>query len=51
MINNTNNVSQAFRTALEFALRWEGGYINHPADKGGETNFGVTSAVYKHYRI
>lgn len=43
--------SQAFSAALEFVLRWEGGYVFHPADKGGETNFGITSAVYKHYRI
>ena len=50
-MNNTSNTNQAFSTALEFVLRWEGGYANHPSDKGGETNFGVTSAVYKHYRI
>lgn len=31
-------------------LRWEGGYVNHPHDKGGETNYGVTLAVYNHYR-
>jgi len=43
-------VSDAFSKALEFALRWEGGYSNHPADRGGETNFGVTHAVYNAYR-
>lgn len=43
-------MSDSFVKALEFALRWEGGYSNHPADKGGETNFGVTHAVYDAYR-
>lgn len=27
----------------------EGGYSNHPADKGGETNFGITAAVARRY--
>jgi lysozyme family protein len=30
-----------FDRAMEFTLRWEGGYINHSADPGGETNFGI----------
>jgi lysozyme family protein len=42
-------VSDSFARALEFALRWEGGYSLHPNDKGGETNFGIT-AVYDAYR-
>lgn len=40
----------SFESALKFTLQWEGGYINHPADPGGETNFGVTHAVYTQYR-
>lgn len=28
-------------------LRYEGGYVNDPLDKGGSTNKGVTIAVYK----
>lgn len=36
--------------ALRFTLRWEGGYVNHPADRGGETNKGVTTATYRAYR-
>lgn len=39
-----------FDAALAFALRWEGGYSNHPSDTGGETNKGVTHATYNSYR-
>lgn len=31
-------------------LQWEGGYSNHPADRGGETKHGITCAVYMAYR-
>jgi len=40
----------SFDTALRFVLQWEAGYSNHPADKGGETNRGVTATVYAQYR-
>ena len=30
-----------------FILSWEGGFTNHPADKGGTTNKGVTIATWK----
>jgi lysozyme family protein len=30
-----------FRRALQFTLKWEGGYINDPADPGGETKYGI----------
>ena len=30
-------------------LEHEGGYVNHPSDPGGETNLGVTRAVYEQY--
>lgn len=38
--------SAPFSNALPFVLRWEGGYVNHPADPGGATNKGVTQKVY-----
>lgn len=38
--------SVPFSNALPFVLRWEGGYVNHPADPGGATNKGVTQKVY-----
>lgn len=40
----------AFQQALNWVLKWEGGYVNHPNDPGGETNRGVTKAVYDAYR-
>ena len=42
--------SVEFLAALPFILRWEGGYVNHPADPGGATNKGVTQAVYDTWR-
>lgn len=36
-----------FRKAHEFTARWEGGYVNHPSDPGGETNLGVTKRVWE----
>jgi len=30
-------------------LKWEGGYVNDPADLGGPTNKGVTLSVWKQY--
>lgn len=34
-----------FSEALQHVLKHEGGYIDHPDDPGGETNFGITVAV------
>lgn len=31
-------------------LKWEGGFVNDPADSGGATNKGVTLGTYKMYR-
>jgi lysozyme family protein len=42
--------SAAFDASLPFVLRWEGGYVDHPADPGGRTNKGVTQAVYDRWR-
>lgn len=38
-----------FQKCLEEILRWEGGYSDHPHDKGGVTNRGVTKATYQHW--
>lgn len=34
-----------FETALKKTLEHEGGYVFHPNDPGGETNYGITKAV------
>lgn len=39
-----------FEKALKYALQFEGGYVNDPADPGGATNKGITQAVYNAYR-
>lgn len=31
-------------------LKWEGGFVNHPNDKGGATNKGITIDTYTYYR-
>ena len=35
-----------FNKALQFVLKWEGGYSNNPNDKGGATNKGITQNTY-----
>ena len=40
----------SFDESLAFALRWEGGYVNHPHDRGGATNKGVTQRTYDEWR-
>jgi lysozyme family protein len=39
-----------FPEALRLVLLHEGGYVNHPRDPGGATNFGVTQRVYDAHR-
>lgn len=36
--------------ALEWLLEEEGGWSNHPADRGGKTMFGITQATYDQWR-
>ncbi|MFN3888968.1 MAG: glycoside hydrolase family 108 protein [Beijerinckiaceae bacterium] len=39
-----------FTACLSFTLKYEGGYVDHPADPGGATNFGVTRATLARWR-
>jgi lysozyme family protein len=38
-----------FDMSFHELLRFEGGYVNHPSDPGGETNWGITVAVARQY--
>lgn len=35
-----------FESAVAYVLKWEGGYVNNPADPGGETRFGISKRNY-----
>ena len=39
-------MSEAFEAALEFTLRWEGGYSEDAADPGGATKYGISARTY-----
>lgn len=34
---------------IPFVLKWEGGYVHHPNDRGGATNKGVTYKTWEAY--
>lgn len=40
-----------FNKAVNLVLKWEGGYINHPRDPGGETKYGISKRTYPHLNI
>lgn len=34
---------------IPFILKWEGGFSNHPLDKGGATNKGITISTFRQF--
>ena len=44
-------MSSIFDSAIEKTLAHEGGYVNDPADPGGETNYGISKRAYPHLDI
>ena len=40
-----------FAAVMTEVFRHEGGYVNHPKDPGGETNFGITKRTYPNENI
>lgn len=41
----------SFDKALEFTLRWEGGYVFDHDDPGGETKYGISKRAYPNVNI
>jgi len=50
MMVEFNSMNEHFELALSFTRKWEGGFVNHPADPGGKTNFGITQRVFDSWR-
>ncbi|MEN2997548.1 MAG: glycosyl hydrolase 108 family protein [Brevinematia bacterium] len=44
-------MDKRFTRFFEDILKHEGGYVNHPADKGGETKYGISKRAYPNLDI
>lgn len=47
----TNNYDEKFLSAINVILDHEGGYVDDPDDRGGETKFGISKLSYPHLDI
>lgn len=43
-------MNDAFKRAMKFVSKWEGGKVDAVGDRGGRTAFGITQATYNAYR-
>lgn len=50
-VSQESNNEAAFNAAVELILKHEGGYVNHPSDPGGETNWGISKRAYPNLDI
>lgn len=50
-IEPPGSLPKKLATALEFTLKWEGGFVDNPFDLGGRTNQGITQRNYDSYRM
>ena len=39
-------MTDTLKTAMQWILKIEGGYVDDPNDRGGETNFGISATTY-----
>lgn len=46
MNTESETYANAFNVAFKHTVQLEGGYVNDPADRGGETNFGISKRSY-----
>lgn len=44
-------MNDLFEKCLEQVLKWEGGYVKDPDDKGGATNKGITQSTYNRWLL
>ena len=50
MADGPASMTLDFQRCLRFVLQKEGGFVDHPADRGGATNRGITQGTYDDWR-
>lgn len=49
-VNKASKLGFGFDKSVARVLKHEGGYVNHPNDKGGATNMGITQTTANNYK-